>query len=155
MAAKSDDRVLIAAAKLRVTTDRKQGLYTPQWVKDLAERRRPTAEAETDPDEGQIGRPSTTPGWLKQGGHTSTNGGKMGQHVIQAEIVRPLRPAAEQFGVFLAALFWLGFRVLIVWWALAAWFPELGITYWQAILPVYAIRCLVSSQTIIGRQLTK
>lgn len=79
----------------------------------------------------------------------------MSQPIIQAEIVRPPRPAAEQFGVFLGGLFWLAFRVLIVWWALAAWFPELGITYWQAILPVYAIRCLVSNQAIIGRQLTK
>ena len=73
----------------------------------------------------------------------------------KVEIVRPARPAAEQFGIFLGGLFWLAFRVLIVWWALAAWFPELGITYWQAILPVYAIRMLVSNQTIVGRQLTK
>lgn len=29
-------RVLIAAAKLRVTTDRKLGLVTPEWVVDLA-----------------------------------------------------------------------------------------------------------------------
>ena len=73
----------------------------------------------------------------------------------KVEIIRPHRPAAEQFGMFIANLFLLAFRVLIVWWALAAWFPELGITYWQAILPVYAIRCLVSSQTIIGRQLSR
>lgn len=73
----------------------------------------------------------------------------------KVEIVRPARPAAEQFGIFLGGVFWLAFRVLIVWWALAAWFPELGITYWQAILPVYAIRMLVSNQTIVGRQLTK
>lgn len=30
------DRVLIAAAKLRVTTDRKLGLQTPEWVMELA-----------------------------------------------------------------------------------------------------------------------
>ena len=121
MAAKPDP-VTVAAARLRVTTDAKQGLTTPEPIKALAKQ---------------------------------STGGTMSQHIIQAEIVRPHRPAAEQFGTFLAALFWLAFRVLIIWWALAAWFPQLGITYWQAILPVYAIRCLVSSQTIIGRQLTK
>lgn len=73
----------------------------------------------------------------------------------KVEIVRPARPAAEQFGIFLGGLFWLAFRVLIVWWALAAWFPELGITYWQAILPVYAIRALITQSPTHVRQLTK
>ena len=31
------DRVRIAAARLRITTDAKLGKETPQWVKDLAE----------------------------------------------------------------------------------------------------------------------
>ena len=77
----------------------------------------------------------------------------MSETYIKAEIVRPKRPAAEQFGAFAASMFTLAFRVLIVWWALAAWFPELGITYWQAILPVYAVRMLVGDSRILGRQI--
>ena len=79
----------------------------------------------------------------------------MSEQYIKAEIVRPKRDGFEQFGTFVGGLFLLAFRTLIVWWALAVWFPEWGITYWQAILPVYAIRMLVTSQTLIGRQLTK
>ena len=36
-ASNAADRVRIAAARLRITTDAKQGLPTPQWVKGLAQ----------------------------------------------------------------------------------------------------------------------
>lgn len=77
----------------------------------------------------------------------------MSETYIKAEIVRPKRPMPEHVGKFLGGLLILAFRVLIVWWFLAAWFPELGITYWQAILPVYAARMLFGNMTIFGRQL--
>lgn len=37
-ASSAADRVRIAAARLRITTDAKQGKETPQWVRDLAQR---------------------------------------------------------------------------------------------------------------------
>lgn len=73
---------------------------------------------------------------------------------IKAEIVQPKRPAAQQFGDFVVNLILLAVRVLIVWWAIAAWFPELGITYWQAILPVYAVRALIAQRPAHVRLLT-
>lgn len=45
----------------------------------------------------------------------------------------------------------MGLRTLIVWWAVAAWFPELGITYWQAILPVMALRMMFNNPAYKGR----
>jgi hypothetical protein len=61
----------------------------------------------------------------------------------QVEIVNPNWSTAETFGLFLGSLLWLGVRVLIVWWAVAAWFPQYGLTYWQLILPVWAFRALI------------
>jgi hypothetical protein len=47
---------------------------------------------------------------------------------------------------FLVGLFlgWyvLAYRTLIVWWTVAVWFPELGLTYWQLVLPIYAFTVL-------------
>lgn len=62
----------------------------------------------------------------------------------QVEIIKPELTTAENFGILAGTLLWLAFRVLIVWWAAAVWFPELGLTYWQLILPVYAFRVLVA-----------
>lgn len=45
----------------------------------------------------------------------------------------------------LTVVFGLAARVLIVWWAVAVWFPQLGLTYWQLVLPVYAVRMLITS----------
>lgn len=44
----------------------------------------------------------------------------------------------------------LAILVLLVWWFFAAWFPELGITYWQLVLPVYVYRAL-NSRMPLGR----
>lgn len=60
--------------------------------------------------------------------------------IQKVEIVRANPPFA--FGLFIA-LFGLAFRTLIVWWAVAVWFPEYGLTYWQLVLPVYAFRVLI------------
>jgi hypothetical protein len=66
----------------------------------------------------------------------------------QVEIVNPKLSTPEALGRILGSLVGLGFRVLIVWWAVAVWFPELGLTYWQLVLPVYAVRMLVGSASI-------
>lgn len=63
--------------------------------------------------------------------------------IQQVEVVHPYKHDSELWGRLVGGFAGLGFRALIVWWAVAAWFPELGITYWQIILPVYAVRMLV------------
>lgn len=49
------------------------------------------------------------------------------------------------FHELFTSLFGLAFRVLIVWWAVSEFFPEFGLTYWQLVLPVYAVRMLVGN----------
>lgn len=34
--------------------------------------------------------------------------------------------------------------VTLTWWFFAAWFPQLGITWWALVLPVVAFRVLIS-----------
>lgn len=79
----------------------------------------------------------------------------MSETYIKAEIVRPKRPAHEHASNLITGLVFLAFRVLILWWFFAAWFPELGLTYWQLVLPVYAARMVFGNAQLIGRQLTK
>lgn len=52
-------------------------------------------------------------------------------------------------------LFLPAFRTLIIWWFVAAWFPELGLTYWQLVLAVYAARCIFGNPGVIPRVLKK
>ena len=63
--------------------------------------------------------------------------------VTQVEVVNPKLSAPEAWGRIAGSLFGLAYRVLFIWWAFAVWYPELGLTYWQLILPVYAVRMLV------------
>jgi len=63
--------------------------------------------------------------------------------IQQVEIVKPAQSWPEVLGDLIGGLFGLAMRVLFVWWAIAVWFPELGLTYWQIVLPVYALRELV------------
>jgi hypothetical protein len=77
----------------------------------------------------------------------------MSESYIKAEIVRSKLSTPEAFGKILGWLGGLATRVLVVWWFFAAWFPELGLTYWQVVLPVYAVRMLVTSNAILGRPL--
>lgn len=76
----------------------------------------------------------------------------MPESYIKAEIVRPKRPVEETIGTVIGGLLWLAFCVLIVWWFVATWFPELGWTYWQLVLPVYAFRIL-NGRMPLGRAL--
>lgn len=77
----------------------------------------------------------------------------MSELYSKVEIIRPKLTAEEAGTKFFAALFGLAIRVLIVWWFCASWFPELGLTYWQLILAVYAVRCLILPQPFIPRTL--
>lgn len=61
--------------------------------------------------------------------------------IQKVEIVKPLKKG-ERSAVLVGSLLGTGFSILLVWWTLAAWVPELGITYWQTILPVFAFRSL-------------
>lgn len=63
--------------------------------------------------------------------------------VPQVEVVHPKLSGSEAWTRIVGSLLGLAYRVLFVWWALAVWYPELGLTYWQLILPVYAVRMLI------------
>lgn len=63
--------------------------------------------------------------------------------IQQVEIVKPKKSTEDALLEILGSLAVLAFRALIVWWAVTVWFPEAGITYWQIILPVYALRVLI------------
>lgn len=76
----------------------------------------------------------------------------MPETYIKAEIVRPKWTPEEWFAKILTALLNLALITLIVFWFFASWYPELGLTYWQLVLPVYAIRNLIAPP-LIGRQL--
>lgn len=65
----------------------------------------------------------------------------MTENYTKVEIVKPVKDYNPVANV-LATLIMMALRVLIVWWAVATFFPELGLTYWQLILPVYAVRML-------------
>lgn len=76
----------------------------------------------------------------------------MAESYIKAEIIRP-KWSLDDFATNLfSGLLALALRTLVVWWFFTAWFPELGLTYWQLILPVYAVRMLIVNSPI-GRQL--
>lgn len=77
--------------------------------------------------------------------------------VIKAELVQKRHTAPEAIGKIIGYIAGFCLRVLIIWWAVATWFPELGLTYWELMLPVYAIRTLIHPfvpQTL-GRVLNK
>ena len=76
----------------------------------------------------------------------------MAEQYIKTEIVRPKRPIEDHIGTIVGGLLFLAFCVLIVWWFFATWFPQLGFTYWQLVLPVYAFRIL-NGRVPLGRTL--
>ena len=76
----------------------------------------------------------------------------MSETYIKAEIVRPRWTAEDWTRNIIQALLSLALLTLIVWWFFAAWFPNLGLTYWQLVLPVFVFRQVIG-KTPIGRQL--
>jgi hypothetical protein len=76
----------------------------------------------------------------------------LSESYIKAEIVRPKWTGEEWAANIAGGLLGLALRTLIVWWLFATWFPQLGLTYWQLALPVYAIRTVLANAPF-GRQL--
>lgn len=71
----------------------------------------------------------------------------------KVEIVRRKPSIEDNLTTIFQVLLTMALKVLIVWWAVAAWFPELGITYWQTVLPVFAARELFANSFTVGRRL--
>lgn len=76
----------------------------------------------------------------------------MPETYIKAEIVRPKWTAEEWVTKIISAVLNLAIITLVVFWFVATWFPEYGLTYWQLVLPVFALRIL-TAPPLIGRQL--
>lgn len=76
----------------------------------------------------------------------------MSETYIKAEIVRPKWSKEEWFEKIFASLFNLALITLVLFWFVASWFPHLGLTYWQLVLPVFVFRSLVG-RAPFGRQL--
>ena len=73
----------------------------------------------------------------------------------QVEVVK--RPFTRNEGIAYipAGALSLALRVLVVWWFFATWFPQLGYTYWQLVLPVFAVRFMLSGFAWHPRRLDK
>ncbi|SDK80376.1 hypothetical protein [Arthrobacter sp. ok362] len=76
----------------------------------------------------------------------------MSESYIRAEIVRTKWSPEDWFARTIGAFLSLALITLVLFWFVAAWFPELGLTYWQLVLPVFAFRFLIS-RPLVGRQL--
>lgn len=68
--------------------------------------------------------------------------------MIEPQKVEIVRAEMGFVASLFSTLFMIAFRTLFVWWAVAVWFPEFGLTYWQLVLPVYAVRMLLGSGEI-------
>jgi hypothetical protein len=62
---------------------------------------------------------------------------------LPVEIVRVKTTGAELATGIFQMLFMTALLTLMVWWTLAVYFPQLGLTYWGLILPVFAFRFLI------------
>jgi hypothetical protein len=63
--------------------------------------------------------------------------------IQQVEIVKPDLTTSEAISELIGSLAGLGLRIFFIWLAVSEWFPQLGLTYWQLVLPVYAVRMLI------------
>ena len=79
----------------------------------------------------------------------------MSETYIKAEIITPKWTADKWVSKIYQALLSTAVSVLILWWFFAAWFPQLGLTYWQLVLPFYAARVVFSGSKFVPRQLTR
>lgn len=76
----------------------------------------------------------------------------MPESYIKAEIVRPKWTAEVWAEKIIGAVIGIALITLVVFWFVATWFPEWGLTYWQLVLPVFTLR-LLFGHGAIGRQL--
>lgn len=79
----------------------------------------------------------------------------MSEMYSKVEIVTPPTTGESFVHSLLTSLFLTAMRTLIVWWFVAAWFPEFGFTFWQLVLPVYAARMLFGGTPFQPRILKK
>ena len=76
----------------------------------------------------------------------------MPESYIKAEIVRPKWTTEVWVEKVIGAFMSLALTTLVVFWFVATWFPQWGLTYWQLVLPVFAFK-LITSHPLVGRQL--
>lgn len=76
----------------------------------------------------------------------------MSESYIKAEIVRPKWTGWEWFEHTFSAVLNLALITLLLFWFVTSWFPHLGLTYWQLVLPVFVLRSLFA-RAPFGRQL--
>lgn len=76
----------------------------------------------------------------------------MPESYIKAEIVRPKWDREEWATKIISGIIHLGLVTLVAFWFFASWFPQFGLTYWQLVLPVFAVRNLIAPP-MLGRQL--
>jgi hypothetical protein len=58
-------------------------------------------------------------------------------NIQKVELVTPVPAPKKAWRSLIKLLFGLALRVLFVFWFVSSWFPELGLTYWGLVLPVY------------------
>ena len=73
--------------------------------------------------------------------------------IQKVEVVVPAVkiPKRERFATIIAKLIHLAGRTLIVFWLVATFFPELGLTYWGLVLPVYVASWVFAPIALRGR----
>jgi hypothetical protein len=73
--------------------------------------------------------------------------------IQKVEVVVPAikLPKRERLAIYLAKTTFVLFRTLLVFWLAASFAPELGLTYWGLILPVYVASWLFTPIAIRGR----
>jgi len=76
----------------------------------------------------------------------------MPETYIKAEIVRPRWTTEDWVEKIAGAILSIALVTLVLFWFIATWFPEYGLTYWQLILPVFTLKLLIGRGPI-GRQL--
>lgn len=70
--------------------------------------------------------------------------------------VEVVRPSLEGEAASLAVTSWIIsvlLEALLVWWFFASWFPQLGYTWWQLILPVVIVEFLFNHP--VGRYMRR
>lgn len=76
----------------------------------------------------------------------------MAESYIKAEIVRPKWTPEDWVARTIGAFLSLALTTLVLFWFVATWLPQYGLTYWQLVLPVFTLRLLIA-RPLIGRQL--
>lgn len=79
----------------------------------------------------------------------------MSEQYSKVEIVTPPLDAERWGALIFKALFNVALMTLLLWWLVATWTPELGLTYWELVLPVVVVRFLFGHGGVSARTLDK